>query len=57
MKAVQPGSAVPVEGSPFGGVAFPCPAGQTLAGELVGVGDRVNVQWDGKGEGPYIHAY
>lgn len=57
MKAQKPGSAIRVEGLPFGGAEFPCPAGQKLAGELVGAGNGVNVQWDGKGEGPYLKVY
>jgi hypothetical protein len=57
MQAVKPGSAVWLDGYPQEGKAFPCPAGQLLAGELVGVGDSVDVQWDGIGEGPYIRVY
>jgi hypothetical protein len=54
LTAVKPGSAVWLDGFPNEGQAFPCPAGQLLAGELVGAGDVLNVQWDGQGEGPYI---
>jgi hypothetical protein len=56
LKAVKPGIATPVEGFPHVG-PFPCPAGKTLGGELVGAGDQVNIQWDGKGEGPYFRVY
>lgn len=56
LHAVKPGVATPVEGLPKVG-RFPCPAGQTYGGELVGAGDQVSIQWDGKGEGPYFKVY
>jgi len=55
LKAVANGNAVNVEGlPPVAGEGFPCPAGQLLAGELVGAGDQVQVKWDAATEGPYI---
>ncbi|KAF2177911.1 hypothetical protein K469DRAFT_732197 [Zopfia rhizophila CBS 207.26] len=58
LKAVKNGPATNVEGfQPVAGQKFPCPSGKTLGGELVGAGDQVEIQWDGRGEGPYIRIY
>jgi len=55
LKAVNNGPAQNVEGfQPVVGQKIPCPAGQTLAGELVGAGDQVYIRWDVATEGPYI---
>ncbi|KAF2096154.1 hypothetical protein NA57DRAFT_78925 [Rhizodiscina lignyota] len=35
-------------------ISFPCPAGQLLAGELVGVGDVDDIEWDSATGGPFI---
>ncbi|KAF2814131.1 uncharacterized protein BDZ99DRAFT_372485, partial [Mytilinidion resinicola] len=44
LKSVKPGLATYVDGFPKVG-PFPCPAGKTYGGELVGAGDQVNIQW------------
>ncbi|KAM0717746.1 hypothetical protein Q7P37_006078 [Cladosporium fusiforme] len=41
-------------GFPDLGQSFPCPAGQTYGGELVGVGDADHVEWLAGTSGPYI---
>lgn len=48
------GAATWVEGFPTFGQAFPCPAGQTYGGELVGVGDVDLIEWVAGSTGPYI---
>ncbi|KAF1991948.1 hypothetical protein K402DRAFT_307182, partial [Aulographum hederae CBS 113979] len=44
MEAQVGGEAKPLAGFP-NGLSFPCPAGRTLGGELVGVNDKVEVGW------------
>jgi len=53
MEAVKPGRAI-IVGGPATSASFPCPAGQTIAGELVGQNDQVNIEWDNKVAGPRI---
>jgi len=53
MEAVKPGKATIVEG-PATSAFFPCPAGQTIAGELVGQNDQVDIAWNNKLAGPRI---
>ncbi|OCK86167.1 hypothetical protein K432DRAFT_376974 [Lepidopterella palustris CBS 459.81] len=57
LQAIKPGVATYVPGFPVVGQGFPCPAGMTFGGELVGAGDNLDIQWDGKGEGPYFSVY
>lgn len=57
LQAIKPGVASYVAGFPVIGQGFPCPAGMTLGGELVGVGDVDEINWDGEGEGPYFRVY
>ncbi|KAJ9644465.1 hypothetical protein H2199_003428 [Coniosporium tulheliwenetii] len=53
MEAVKSGKASIVEG-PATSAFFPCPAGQTIAGELVGQNDKVDIAWNSKVAGPRI---
>jgi hypothetical protein len=52
-KFVKPGNAV-VEATYGGKNPFPCPIGQTIAGEVVGRWDEVHVEWDVTKAGPRI---
>ncbi|EON69901.1 hypothetical protein W97_09165 [Coniosporium apollinis CBS 100218] len=56
MEAVKPGRATIVEG-PATSAFFPCPAGQTIAGELVGQNDQVDIAWNNKVAGPRIRVH
>ncbi|KAJ9634923.1 hypothetical protein H2199_008787 [Coniosporium tulheliwenetii] len=47
MTAVKPGYATWVDGIGPASKTFPCPYGQTLAGELVGVNDIDEITWNG----------
>ncbi|KAH6711914.1 hypothetical protein BKA61DRAFT_611805 [Leptodontidium sp. MPI-SDFR-AT-0119] len=57
MQAYLPGEAKWVEGFPTYGKSFPCPSGQTLAGELVGTGDVDDIEWLAGNSGTYIKYY
>jgi hypothetical protein len=50
---VKPGNAV-VEATYGGSQPFPCPIGQTLAGEIVGRWDEVDIEWNTAVAGPRI---
>jgi hypothetical protein len=54
MRAQPNAAATWVAGFPTFGQAFPCPAGQTYGGELVGIGDVDHVEWLASTSGPYI---
>lgn len=55
MQAHLAGDATWVPGFPADGQSFPCPAGQIIAGELVGTGDVDDIEWvQGSGIGPTI---
>jgi hypothetical protein len=56
MTAVANGEATWTPGFPSE-TSFPCPAGETLAGELVGTGDVDDVEWSQATAGPYILFY
>lgn len=53
MEATKPGWATIVDG-PARSAFFPCPAGYTVAGELVGQNDQVNIEWNKDYAGPRI---
>jgi len=52
-KFSKPGNAV-VEATYGGSQPFPCPIGQTIAGEIVGRWDEVDIEWDVTKAGPRI---
>jgi hypothetical protein len=54
MTARRDGEATWVDGFPTFGKSFPCPAGQTYGGELVGTGDVDHIEWVAANSGPYI---
>jgi hypothetical protein len=54
MQAFLSGEATWVNGFPTTGKSFPCPAGQTLGGELVGTGDVDDIEWLAGNSGTYI---
>jgi hypothetical protein len=56
MTAVADGEATWTPGFPSV-PTFPCPAGQLLAGELVGTGDVDDIEWSQSTAGPYILFY
>jgi hypothetical protein len=56
MTAVLNGEASWTQGFPSV-PSFPCPAGQLLAGELVGTGDVDDIEWLSINAGPYITYY
>jgi len=53
MTAVKGGDATVSTDAP-NKLSFPCPQGQLLGGELVGVNDQVNIEWVQNVAGPYI---
>ena len=57
LTAVADGEAYWTQGFPSV-PSFPCPAGQLLAGELVGTGDVDDIEWQSVNRaGPYIYYY
>ncbi|CAG5188724.1 uncharacterized protein ALTATR162_LOCUS12017 [Alternaria atra] len=54
MTAKHGGAATWVSGFPTFGQGFPCPAGNTYGGELVGVGDADFIEWVAGTSGAYI---
>lgn len=57
MTATKPGYATWVDGIGASAKTFPCPFGQTLGGELVGVNDVDEITWNAASSGPYIRYY
>jgi len=53
LEAANSGQAKWVDGPPNSIKSFPCPIG-TWAAELVGVGDKDNIQWSDAAQGPYF---
>jgi hypothetical protein len=54
MTAHLSGEATWVDGFSTSGKSFPCPAGRTYGGELVGTGDADRIEWLAANAGPYI---
>lgn len=54
MRAQPNAAATWVAGFPTFGQSFPCPAGQTYGGELVGTGDADHIEWLASTSGAYI---
>lgn len=54
MTAKPNGAATWLAGFPVFGQGFPCPAGMTYGGELVGAGDVDRIEWSVGASGPYI---
>ncbi|KAH8701334.1 hypothetical protein GQ44DRAFT_55074 [Phaeosphaeriaceae sp. PMI808] len=54
MAAKLGGEATWIAGFPTFGQGFPCPAGETYGGELVGTGDVDHIEWIAGNAGPYV---
>jgi len=54
LQAYANGEAKFIDGFPTVAKSFPCPAGQLLAGELVGTGDVDRIEWNEYLAGAYI---